>query len=232
MDRISTFSWCYWFVNSGVFIKYLIYILYIGLLKEIIMEFVSFGKIPRLSKECIITEKLDGTNAQIYIAPFFDLEYNLKFCLYQNADFVIYAGSRTRWITPTDDNAGFSKWVFDHAEELLQLGYGHHFGEWWGQKIGRTYGLTERRFSLFNASRWSDDEVRPSCCHVVPTLYSGDFCTNTIDRIMKMLEEFGSLASPGFMKPEGCIIYHTAAKQYFKKTFESLSKWELEQRGK
>ena len=31
------------------------------------MEFQSFGKIMRLSKPVVITEKLDGTNAQIYI---------------------------------------------------------------------------------------------------------------------------------------------------------------------
>ena len=30
-------------------------------------EFVPFPKIPRLYKECVITEKIDGTNGVIYI---------------------------------------------------------------------------------------------------------------------------------------------------------------------
>jgi len=31
------------------------------------MEFKTFAKIPRLSRECIITEKIDGTNGVIWI---------------------------------------------------------------------------------------------------------------------------------------------------------------------
>jgi hypothetical protein len=30
-------------------------------------EFVEFKKIPRLSRECVVTEKIDGTNGVIYI---------------------------------------------------------------------------------------------------------------------------------------------------------------------
>jgi hypothetical protein len=33
------------------------------------MEFKEFQKIPRLRRDCVITEKLDGTNAQICIVP-------------------------------------------------------------------------------------------------------------------------------------------------------------------
>lgn len=31
------------------------------------LEFVEFPKIPRLSRDIIVTEKIDGTNAQIYL---------------------------------------------------------------------------------------------------------------------------------------------------------------------
>jgi hypothetical protein len=31
------------------------------------IEFQPFAKIARLSRECVITEKIDGTNAQVYI---------------------------------------------------------------------------------------------------------------------------------------------------------------------
>jgi hypothetical protein len=61
----------------------------------------------------------------------------------------------------------------EHRDDLLTLGPGRHFGEWWGAGIQRRYGLTEKRFSLFNVTRWG--EARPACCHVVPTLYRGPF---------------------------------------------------------
>lgn len=38
--------------------------------------------------------------------------------------------------------------------------------------------------------------------------------------IMADLAMGGSVASPGFMKPEGVVIYHAQANVLFKKTFE------------
>ena len=102
----------------------------------------------------------------------------------------------------------------------MGLGVGFHYGEWWGQGIQRGYGLKEKRFSLFNTSRWSDDSVRPACCHVVPVLHTEMFDTETIQNWLFWLSRFGSIASPGFMKPEGVVIYHTAGNLYFKKTIE------------
>ena len=122
------------------------------------MDFIPFPKMPRLSREVIITEKIDGTNAQIFIAD--DCETML-------------VGSRNRWITPVDDNAGFARWCEENYEELLKLGPGRHFGEWWGRGIQRNYGLKEKRLSLFNVDRWA--RARPDCCHVVPVLYRGMF---------------------------------------------------------
>lgn len=171
------------------------------------MEFKAFPNIGRLSRDIVITEKLDGTNASIVITP--------------EGEFLI--GSRTRWITPQDDNFGFSKWAHENKDELLKLGEGAHFGEWWGQGIQRKYGLSEKRFSLFNVGRWNNDNC-PTCCSVVPTLYIGDFCTAKINGVMSMLEVNGSAAAPGFMKPEGIVIYHKQANVLFKKTFENDDK--------
>lgn len=168
------------------------------------MDFIGFPKIARLSREIIITEKLDGTNAQILITE----------------DGEMFAGSRTRWITPEDDNYGFAKWAYANKEDLLKLGVGSHFGEWWGQGIQRKYGLAEKRFSLFSVSRWQDDAMRPVCCHVVPVLYRGDFITEEVVRALNHLREHGSIASPGFMKPEGVVVFHVAAQVGFKKTLE------------
>lgn len=169
-------------------------------------EFKEFPKMARLSREVIITEKIDGTNACIYIT--------------EEGEFL--TGSRTRWITPQDDNFGFSKWAHENKEELLKLGIGLHFGEWWGSGIQRGYNLPkgEKRFSLFNTSRWSDSEVRPKCCHVVPILYQGNFDTSEVEMCLHILKSNGSLASPGFMKPEGVVVFHTAGNVGFKKTIE------------
>lgn len=175
------------------------------------MEFEKFPKIARLSREIVITEKIDGTNAQIYIG--------------ENGEFL--TGSRKRWITPDDDNFGFSRWAHEHKEELINgLGIGRHYGEWWGSGIQRGYGLPkgEKRFSLFNVSRWVDDSVRPKCCHVVPILYQGNFDTEWIKIELNGLTKRGSRAAPGFMNPEGIIIYHTAANIMFKKTIKNDEK--------
>jgi hypothetical protein len=165
-------------------------------------EFVGFPKIARLSREIIVTEKIDGTNAQIFIGD----------------DGEFLAGSRSRWITPEDDNYGFARWAQDHRAELLDLGPGRHFGEWWGQGVQRKYGLGEKRFSLFNVSRWADE--RPACCHVVPTLYRGEFSQDAIADALALLASKGSVAAPGFMRPEGVIVFHVAANIGFKKTIE------------
>jgi hypothetical protein len=165
-----------------------------------IMEFIKFPKIPRLSRDIVVTEKIDGTNAQICISK---------------DGLSLQPGSRNRWITPENDNDGFAKWCETNKTELLQLGPGRHFGEWWGQGIKRNYGLTEKRFSLFNVHRW--ENKRPTCCHVVPVLYRGIFNTNQIENIIEFLRKKGSLANPGFMNPEGIVVFHVAGNFGFKK---------------
>jgi len=187
------------------------------------MEFVGFPKMARLSREIIVTEKIDGTNAQVCIGE----------------DDSIFAGSRTRWITPQDDNYGFAAWVEAHHNELLTLGPGRHFGEWWGAGIQRGYGLKEKRFSLFNVQRWAIygtqpqriatanpsiekwQDMLPECCGLVPILYRGKFCTQEIEKKIELLRTNGSMAVPGFMKPEGIVVFHVAGSVGFKKTLEN-----------
>jgi hypothetical protein len=166
------------------------------------ITFEEFPKISRLSREVIVTEKIDGTNAQIIITE----------------DGRIGAASRSRIITPDDDNFGFAAWVEENRDELLQLGHGRHFGEWYGQGIQRKYGLDEKRFALFNVSRWGQE--RPACCHVVPTLWQGNYDDMCLNVILHDLANKGSMAVPGFMKPEGVVIYHIASRTLFKKTIE------------
>ncbi len=163
------------------------------------MEFKEFPKIPRLNRDCVISEKIDGTNASIYIG--------------EDGEFL--TGSRTRWITPESDNFGFAMWAQKNKAELLKLGPGHHFGEWWGVGIQRGYDLSERRFSLFHTHGILE---LPPCCRVVPELYSGPFSTQAANTALGVLAHSGSQAEPGYMKPEGIVVYHQAARQMFKVT--------------
>lgn len=187
------------------------------------MEFREFPKIARLSRDIVVTEKIDGTNASVYIGE---------------GGGSILAGSRSRWVTPENDNYGFARWVLNNREELLTLGPGHHFGEWWGRGINRNYGLKERKFSLFNTRRWclhgqepkayptqdprvvKMQQVLPPCCALVPILYEGPFDTYTIEATLESLRKNGSVAAPGYMRPEGVVVFHTAANMCFKKTIE------------
>lgn len=166
-------------------------------------DFVPFQKIARLNRNVVVTEKIDGTNALVHIAD--DCE-------------TIQFGSRTRWITPDDDNFGFARWATERRDELLKLGPGMHYGEWWGAGIQRRYGLSEKRFSLFNVGRWNAGNV-PACCHVVPTLGIGPM-RETVDAALARLRAEGSVAAPGFAKPEGIVVFHTASGELFKVTLE------------
>ena len=181
-----------------------------------IPEFKEFKNIPRLSREIIITEKIDGSNGVI--------------CITEEGDFLV--GSRNRWLDDHNDNFGFYHWAMENKEELLKLGLGYHYGEWWGNGIQRGYNLPkgEKRFSLFNCGKWVKDknipllekqEYCPNCCYVVPILWTGMFNTELIGRTIEKLYLYGSLTSPGFMQPEGIIIYHKAGNLYFKKTIEN-----------
>lgn len=183
------------------------------------MTFQAFNKIPRLNRDIVVTEKIDGTNAQVYIeyTDILDIE-DREFIVAEVDGLALLAGSRNRWIVPGQDNFGFAAWVAANAEELVKLGEGQHFGEWWGKGIQRGYGLDHRKFSLFNVKRWADAEVRPACCDVVPILYHGALSLGAIDEQVEELRLTGSKAAPGYADPEGIIVYHTAADQMFKVT--------------
>lgn len=211
------------------------------------LEFVEFPKMARLSRRCVITEKIDGTNAQILIdvreAEVF-YEHPADHVEHPSEDgqwiFSVFVGSRNRFITPGNDNFGFAAWVYEHIDEVVKLGPGRHYGEWWGSGIQRGYGLTngEKRFSLFNTERWcphdavpmqiptGDPRIEkwqtpvPACMGVVPVIFDGEFTTTAAEQCIERLRREGSFASPGFMKPEGIVVYHTAGNVGFKKTLD------------
>lgn len=169
-------------------------------------EFKAFASIPRLFREAVITEKLDGTNAIVHVAD----------------DGTVTAGSRNRWLTPEADNFGFAAWVAEHAPDLWFLGPGYHYGEWWGCGIQRGYGLKEKRFSLFNVGRWGeggkDAASKPACCHVVPVIWRGTFGTDEVRAALDRLQSEGSFAAPGWRDPEGVVVWHEAGRALYKAT--------------
>lgn len=172
-------------------------------------EFKPWPKIPRLNREMIITEKIDGTNAAVVVSE---------------DGSVVGAQSRNRIITPDDDNYGFAKWVYGNAGALADtLGPGYHYGEWWGSGIQRGYGLPkgEKRFSLFNVTRWDEIDLDVEGLGVVPALFTGVFDTETILYYLGELQQLGSAAAPGFDRPEGVVVFHTAAQQVFKVLIEN-----------
>lgn len=198
-------------------------------------KFQEFPKIPRLMREIVVTEKIDGTNAQVRICSIADAEadglgMNGRAIATKDGEMML-CGSRNRYLTLNKDNFNFARWVADHSDELWALGLGTHYGEWWGCGIQRGYGLSEKRWSLFNVSRWSDRELRPACCDVVPVLYQGMFSLNAIEESLVNLSLSGSRAALGFMEPEGVVVFHTALNGYFKRTIENDETHKGGQRG-
>lgn len=171
------------------------------------LEYPKFQKIKRLNRGCVITEKIDGTNALVFVGE----------------DGTVRAGQRTKWVPWPDgpDNHGFAQWVKAHEDELRKLGPGHHYGEWYGQGIQRTYGLTEKRFALF---RWPKSDFLPECCEMVPALYKGPFQMEAVKYCIAQLIVGGSKAVPGFMKPEGVVVWHEAIGFLAKVTCENDEK--------
>lgn len=144
-------------------------------------EFKSWGSTTRENKNKTITEKIDGTNACIVI-------YNGK----------VSAQSRKRIITPDDDNYGFAKWVYDNAGVLMDtLGYGYHYGEWYGEGIQKNpLGIEGKRFALFWATKYTEQNGyelnKVDGLETVPLLHHGQCDVWTIPNIMQDLDTYGS----------------------------------------
>lgn len=207
-------------------------------------EFKAWPKTPRLNKNMVVTEKIDGTNACVNIQPATPVlradgsEYPGNPRLFPGETvgmheiegilYVVTAQSRNRVITPGDDNYGFAGWVQGNAQALVEtLGAGYHFGEWWGSGINRGYGYSngERFFSLFNTAKWSgvDLSAVPNM-RVVPVLYEGEFDTERVRYELGELLDGGSYVAPDYMNPEGVCVYHEAARQVFKLLPDPLPK--------
>jgi hypothetical protein len=172
------------------------------------VELKKFSKIPHFdSLKMTITQKIHGSNAQV--------------CIYadDNGELQLKTASRTRWITPHDDNYGFANFVYSHKQEFIEkLGLGIHFGEWAGKGINSGEGLKEKTFILFNFRRFINLELPPNT-RTVPVLYSGDLSEKAIETTFFYLKENGSALVAGYMKPEGIVV--EVGGQLYKKVFDN-----------
>lgn len=204
-------------------------------------EFVGYSKTPRLYREVIITEKIDGTNACLLIEedPYgvvVDSDPDRTAVVVEGSRVTyLYAQSRNKFITPDKDNYGFAAWVSENAETLARiLGPGRWYGEWWGKGIQRGYGMDFKVFSLF-----SGEEARLLKRHggvldfdmvkamdqinlrFVPLVKTGVLSDDLVEGSLSKLRSQGSLASYGYSNPEGIIVYHKDAGKVFKVLLEN-----------
>jgi hypothetical protein len=156
-----------------------------------------------------VTEKIDGTHAIIVIETASAEQRErpgVSLAEGPGGQLVtVRAASRTRWLVTESeaatgvgrDNFAFAAWVALHATELPVLGPGAHHGEWYGAGIGHGYGLTERRFVLFDTARWRPKRVPdgvPEELDLVPVLAKceGSKLNSTIARCLRQLVRDGS----------------------------------------
>lgn len=197
------------------------------------MEFKAFPKIEQFGKlNMFITQKIHGTNAQVYIKEVQtvgfaeDLEFEAMIhskCNYllevEDKAYALYVGSRNKWITPEDDNAGFASFVYENAEAFIRcLGPGQHFGEWVGPKINSGEGLSQKVFVLFDHWKYPPERELPPQTTVVPVLYQGKTDLSAVESVMEDLRINGSKLAPGYMNPEGVVV--TIGGVRYKKVFK------------
>lgn len=201
-------------------------------------RFEPYPKTPRMrASEMTITEKIDGTNAQILI------EGGQIVCIGSRKREIFPEGSvvnldvkqccETEYLKGTD-NAGFASWVRENEEGLTEfLGDGRHFGEWAGPGIqGNPLDLSRKLFFLFNTHR-NPGEKFAAIGHLVPDLrsvpivYTGPFNLLMVGTAHEDLLREGSRVSLSDRDssdgvPEGIII--SAFGQKFKRTSDDRPK--------
>lgn len=182
--------------------------------------FEEYPKIKRIgAADMTITEKIDGTNAQVVIK---DNE-------------IILVGSRKREIRVGDDNFVFAAWVQDNCEGLIEfLGEGTHYGEWAGPGIQKNpLYLEKKMFFLFNTHRNPQEKFEAIGDLVpdlrgVPVIHTGHFNLYDINKTLRSLMEGGSYVEEARVhaRPEGIVISVFGTK--FKRTPSDLHKGEKE----
>lgn len=208
------------------------------------IEFQPWPKTPRLFRDIVITEKVDGTNSAVIIEEvMFDdpseIDPNVLAVIDRGPyRYAVAAQSRNRLITPgkTTDNHGFARFVEENAEKLVDLlGPGRHYGEWWGKGIQGRYRVQFKGFALFNTEKhdglytwFSDTSIGDVLVEAMPVLYKGPYSEQRIRETLSELSADGSVVSP-FDSAEGIVVFHTQSRKVYKVTLDNndKGKWEL-----
>lgn len=214
-------------------------------------QFRKWSSTPRLHKGLRVYEKIDGTNGCVIVqrVSLVDLAVAPKdtaVVMHSSLEFGYWvkAQSRSRIITPGNDNFGFAEWVYTNAWALAHyLDQGYHYGEWFGEGIQKNpLGIEGKRFYLFHAWYWARPEnaLKLSQSGVkglghVPVLHDpdthGEATWGTIPAIMDDLAWYGTKVegaqkiSDGLLydgepdvmaRPEGIIVWHKDTQQKYK----------------
>lgn len=178
-------------------------------------EFKSWRDIERfLGVHVVITEKIHGSNAQILVYRDEAGELHAR------------AGSRKQYLDVLGpDNFGFAVYVKAHEAEICEkLGEGRHYGEWVGPGINGEYGFPDKHLVLFDHRRHPKEKFdsgnMPPRMLPVPVLYDGAYSADVVKEVMDRLRGEGSVLVPGFMRPEGIVLFfplfNTMKKLVFK----------------
>lgn len=206
------------------------------------IEFQAWPKTPRLFRDIVITEKVDGTNSAIIIEkvddPLANFDGVIAHVKVGGAWYDIGAQSRNRLILPgkTTDNHGFAQFVYENAEKLVELlGEGRHYGEWWGKGIQGRYNAQFKGFALFNTEKhdglytwFRDTSIGDVLVEAMPVLHKGPYSERMIREVLTELNTNGSVISP-FDPAEGIVVFHTQSRKVYKVTLDNndKGKWEL-----
>jgi hypothetical protein len=211
------------------------------------IEFQPNPKVPRLFRSALISEKIDGTSSCVIVQPdgtvqagsknrLLTLEQdNFGFCAWvkQHEDELRALGTglhRGEWWGSGIQRAyglkngerhfslfNVSRWnrqIWEENEDARVLhevrliaGAKRRAGEW---PEGQLPQVTRREFV-----------PPPPCCEVVPVLSRGVFSSTCVNDCLSRLEGQGSVAMPGYDRPEGVVVFHEASGTFFKVTLEN-----------
>ena len=183
----------------------------------------KYPKTHRLENiNCIISEKVDGTNGLIHGI------YDSK-----TESFKVKFGSRTRYLNPEvkdGDNFGFASFYLPYKklfkklfnslrEEHSDLCDIKIYGEWFGKGIQRGYGLENKYFMPFN-KYYAAFLQQGSIPNIIEPYIFCECKYNIQESLdaMSLLRANGSYLIPGYDNPEGIIINFRDLDIRFKET--------------
>lgn len=204
-------------------------------------EFAPFPKISRLFRPFVVTEKIDGTNASVHV-----LEDGRVLAASRTRWITPEADNHgfARWVEEHEEELRVGLGVGSHYGEWWGSGIQRRYGlkekrfslfntARWGDDAVRPacchvvpvlYDTVALQVSLDSGEIAAAapsafpglPEIDPSGTHVLVHNMAGI----GLEGALRRLRTQGSVAAPGFMRPEGVVIFHAASSTLFKVTLE------------